>query len=607
MTAQTDFFGRQAAARRATKLLVLWFALGVIATAAVIYLIIFAVGENTGEDVRDIHYIVGVLAGTLLFIGGVSFFKQMQLSGGGGGKIAKDLGGTKVSADTTDPAERRLLNVVQEMSIASGVPVPDVYVLYNEACINAFAAGTRQEDAAIAVSAGALEKLSRDELQGVVGHEFSHILNGDMRLNVRLLGWIFGLLAISLLGSILMRFAFLVDNRVARSSGDKKGGVGILIIAIGIVLYVVGMCSQFFGKIVQAAISRNREHLADASSTQFTRNPLALANALSRIGGDTCGSELRSPKATEYAHFFFASGFNSIFATHPPLEKRIRLLNPNWDGKFLPPLKNNLVNERTTNPRKGKSAATVGFVADRMPTDDIVRHLAQTTNGARALIFMILMADTPDDNDEQARMLLEKENQTTFRLLEKNWEQISALPRENRIDAVLLAAPALREMKLRERKEFRNTLRQLANADDRISLFEFCLLRTVEGVLFAATIPTSGTAKTDAKRTLAQHANIILNEFLRQNWSMKSEWKNQLYNALLEQNVFPQNLPVLPDSELTIPALDAAFDALKAAPILTKEQFLRTCKKITLSDGKTSETERDLLAALASALGCPVL
>ncbi len=595
MTKQTDFFARQNTARRNTKLLVLWFILGIVSTAVVVYLLLFLVAGYTGENVISLGYIGGVLLGTFLFIGSISLFKQLELSGAGGGKIAEDLGGTKISPDTSDPAERRLINVVQEMAIASGVPVPDVYVLYNESCINAFAAGTRQENSAIAVTVGALEKLSRDELQGVIGHEFSHILNGDMRLNIKLLGWIFGLIAISMLGGIILRFA--VFSGRPRSRGKRSDGIAIILI-VGIALYIIGLCSQFFGKIIQAAISRQREHLADASATQFTRNPTALANALARIGGDTEGSKLQSPKATEYAHFFFASGFSSIFATHPPLKRRIKLLNPNWNGNFLPPLKNNFFDE---NPPSPPPQSTTG---DALAIDYTIRQLAQTSAHARALVFMILMTDNPHDNETQARFLLETESRESFKILEDNWEKISTLPMQHRIDAVLLAAPALREMSSRERKTFCEKLRQLANADGQISLFEFCLLRAVEGILFPTEITTfMGTKHCSLERSTC----IVLNLFLRQNQTPKPEWQKLLSSATSEQNVLPKNLSVLSDNELTIDALDATFDTMKSAPISFKEQLLCACQKVVLADGRTSDAERDLLNALSAALSCPLL
>ncbi len=242
----------------------------------------------------------------------------------GGSAVAESLDGRLIASNTNDPDERKLLNVVEEMSIASGVPMPKVYVLDNEDGINAFAAGHTPSDAAVAVTRNCMTKLSRDELQGVIGHEFSHILNGDMRLNIRLIGILFGIFCIATIGRILL---------YTRSSNSRdKNPLPI----IGLLLLVIGSLGVFFGRLIQAAVSRQREFLADASSVQFTRNPAGLSGALQKIGG--YGSLMESPHASDASHLFFASGLTDSFfgamATHPPLDARIRAIDPNWDGKF---------------------------------------------------------------------------------------------------------------------------------------------------------------------------------------------------------------------------------------------------------------------------------
>ena len=246
------------------------------------------------------------------------------------------VGGRLVDPQTADPAERRLLNVVEEMSLASGVPVPPVYVLDNEPSINAFAAGYQPNQAVVAVSRGCLEYLTRDELQGVLGHEFSHVLNGDMRLNLRLIGIVYGILALSIVGYYVMRSAgwcgFLARTRTSR--GDN----GAAIFLIGLALCILGYLGVLLGNIIKAAISRQREFLADASSVQFTRNPAGLAGALKKIGGLTDGSRIRDAHAHEISHMFFGDAFAgsifNLFATHPPLEERIRLLDPSFAGGY---------------------------------------------------------------------------------------------------------------------------------------------------------------------------------------------------------------------------------------------------------------------------------
>ena len=273
----------------------------------------------------DVRLFFGVTVGVLavIFIG--SAYKTNELSGGGS-SVATLMGGRPVNPNTTDPNERKLLNVVEEMAIASGVPVPQVYVLNDERAINAFAAGHTTGDAAIGVTRGCIELLTRDQLQGVIGHEFSHILNGDMRLNLRLIGVIFGLLCIATIGRVLL-------SARSRSSRDNNA-----LPLIGLVLVLLGAIGVFFGRLIQAAVSRQREFLADASSVQFTRNPGGLSGALQKIGQYGFGSRLESEHAPDLCHMFFGNGvrepFFGLLATHPPIPDRIRAIDPAWDGKF---------------------------------------------------------------------------------------------------------------------------------------------------------------------------------------------------------------------------------------------------------------------------------
>ena len=271
--------------------------------------------------------LLGVGFAVVVLIGGASGTKMLSLRRGGGA-VAEMLGGRLVSEMTDDPHEQRLVNVVSEMAIASGTPVPLIYVLDGEAGINAFAAGHGVEDAAVAVTRGALEQFTRDELQGVIAHEFSHILNRDVRLNTRLTGLLFGILVLSVAGRLLLRGG--AHARIGRSN-DRGGGAGAAV-AIGLALMIVGYIGVFFGRLIKQAVSRQREYLADASAVQFTRNPEGLASALKRIAGYADGSIIEAPAAEEVSHFFFADGMRSAFfgkmlSTHPPLEERIRRLD----------------------------------------------------------------------------------------------------------------------------------------------------------------------------------------------------------------------------------------------------------------------------------------
>ncbi len=329
-----DFFAHQDKARKHTKLLVVYFAIAVACMIVSIYLvsllIFFGVGSSQQTDgplpelaLWDAKLFAYVVFGTLGVVVLGSAYKTIEL-GKGGSAVAESLGGRLLSSEPTDPDERKLRNVIEEMAIAAGVPVPKIYVLEDEKGINAFAAGHSSGDAAIGVTRGCMTSLSRDELQGIIGHEFSHILNGDMRLNLRVMGVVFGIVCLAVIGRVLLYSR-------GRSSKDKNP-----LMLLGIALIVIGAIGAFFGRLIQAAISRQREFLADASSVQFTRNPAGLSGALQKIGG--VGSQLESVHAGEASHMFFGNGLGTPFlgmlATHPPLDERIRAIDPSWDGKF---------------------------------------------------------------------------------------------------------------------------------------------------------------------------------------------------------------------------------------------------------------------------------
>lgn len=592
----SDFFERQEKARRATRRLVFWFAFGLAGTAAAVYfLVIFALKASGCYDASsaslwDPKTAACVFAGTLMVVGGASLVKSREFGSSAGADVARQLGGREVSPDASRPDERRLINVVQEMSLASGVPVPRIFILENERGINAFAAGTSADRAAVAVSRGALDKLSRDELQAVVGHEFSHILNGDMQLNIRLVGWIFGLIVISLLGQILLRAGAFSPR--TRSRDGKNAAALVLLIGVG--LLAIGFISQIFAQIIQAAISRHRERLADASATQFTRNPKALANALSRIGGDAAGSRISSPRAGEFAHLFFASGVNALFATHPPLEERIRALDPSWDGEFLPPLS---APERAENAEANLSG--LRNVSETNSVPPFLAEMSRTADDAKTLICLLMMTDSPERNVEQAKILLEREKSAVFKKMEHLWERMRNFPREKRIAAVLVAAPALRELSARDRREFCETLDLLAQTDGNVSIFEFCILAAVRGLLL------SESQRKLSPSDVRSEAELVLNFFLRGNKTPRSRWAQDLSAALAKQTMFPGSLRVLDEAALNLPALESAFRTLRASPIRIREQLLFTARDVIAADGEITPEENDVLSAFAVALACP--
>ncbi len=342
----TDFFERQNTARRKTLILLGYLLPSVVLTIFSIYFVVVFALAFHGMHFRRHYYVQQLIHPTVVdwqlfgvvtavttgVVALAALYKAQQLASGGSA-VAAMLGGRRITSNTADLDERRLLDVVEEMAVASGVPVPEVFVLDGENGINAFVAGHNSGDAALGVTDGALRLLTRDELQAVVGHEFSHLLNGDMHLNMWLMSFLYGILFISLTGKFLANIYWDED-----SCGYSSGRRGSPFLFVGVALFVVGSVGYFFGRLIKCAVCRQREYLADAASVQFTRNPQALAGALKKIGGLVFGSRISGAEADEASHMFFSDVMpDSLFgwlSTHPPLEKRVREVDPMWDGTF---------------------------------------------------------------------------------------------------------------------------------------------------------------------------------------------------------------------------------------------------------------------------------
>ncbi|MDP0495473.1 MAG: M48 family metalloprotease, partial [Verrucomicrobiota bacterium JB024] len=528
----TDFFERQDQARGKTALLVLYFVLTVLCIVTVLYLlgVVILNGALTRsggmENFWDPSIFIWTTVVTVAVVGLSSVFKIREL-GKGGGVVARSLGGKKLEPFTQNSGHRRLLNVVEEMAIASGTPVPEVYVL-PENGINAFAAGFTPDDAAIAVTQGCIDNLSRDELQGVVAHEFSHILNGDMRLNIRLMGVIFGILVLAIIGQSVMGSLRHMRFSSTRSGKDAAAGAAVMLIVFltGLALFVVGNIGVFFGRLIQSAVSRQREFLADASAVQFTRNPGGIAGALKRIGGLSYGSRINSPHAEEAAHLFFSSGVRSYlggpFETHPPLEMRIRALEPGWDGRFvrtpypwpdsaLPgdshPPPNAYAGElsyqrqprrtyRKNEPLPPKlppvdpmqMVFTVGTLEaaaldqareTRESLDAAFGSFLRSPLEARALLYALVLDADEKRRSQQLGYLQTEAGETIAQTTRELYPRVRQRPRSDTLPMIELALPALGQMEPEASGEFQQRLRQLVELDGKVTVFEFVVTRLV--------------------------------------------------------------------------------------------------------------------------------
>jgi Zn-dependent protease with chaperone function len=626
-----NFFEQQDMARRRTARLVALFALAVLFTVISVYFVGLIAAhwiqphiEGTpATSFRLWRPEVLLLAGggsiLVILLGSVSKIAQLRH---GGSVIAVQLGGRPLSRSTTDLIEKRLLNVVDEMAIASGTPSPPVYMMDRELGINAFAAGYEPTAAVIGVSRGAAERLSRDELQGVIAHEFSHILSGDMRLNIRLIGLLNGILVIGLIGYFILRS--VAYRPVVRSSKSNEGGGIAAILAVGAALVVIGSIGTFFGNLIKAAVSRQREYLADASAVQFTRDPSGISGALRKIGGFSAGSSIISPHAPEASHMFFGravtSGMAGLFSTHPPLRDRIKRIDPSWDGTMLESQA-----RRTSDPSTHEAIASFNTAAmtatvlegignpttahlelarERLAAlPSALREAASEPFGARAVIAALLLDTSPDIRASQMGMISASDRAVAAEA-EKLQESVAALPRELRITLIDVALPTLNELSPGQDASFRELLRALIGADKRIDLFEFCLQRVVESHLDAM---QSGGRRAGvhyyAFGRLTNECALLLSAIARAGAAAPAA-----ASAAFEagaRRLGEGELAFVDDDRLTLDALSDALDALRHVTPKMMQRLLTACATVVAHDQQVTPREAELLRAIADSLGVP--
>ena len=644
-----DFFQSQENARKKTFLLVGLFVLAVLLIIVGVYATLTVVTAMMlgGMPEQGIPQPVSLWSGrrvvltAFVVIGVVGFSamgKIMEFSRGGGAAVAKSVGGQLVDPATKDPLERRLMNIVEEMAIASGCPVPKVYVLQNEAGINGFAAGNRLDDAAIAITRGGLEHLSRDELQGVVAHEFSHILNGDMRLNIRLAGVLFGLLVLSIIGQGLFRAAFHGSLYRGMSRGrrsDNNGGLMVLAV-LGGMLLVLGLVGQFFGRLIQAAISRQREFLADAAAVQFTRSADGISGALQQIGAAAGGGKVADADAATVAHLFFANAMQSrlggMLSTHPPLPKRIRAIDPSWDGSFT---RKKRASARASAEKKKSSVEANqrgGGGSGRTAADSIASGVgmmafihaigtisAESVDYARALRAGLsddLMTSIHSEDDAPvvaACLLLDEKPAIRTKQLELLRAELSPafeeravqlFPRvshelgRGRMALLELSLPALKQSEAKVSKEsFLRAMRQLADADGELHLRECLLLAVLEVRLRRERGEKPGRVK------LHDPAACRVLSALAQLETSTDEAAAEVL-ATGTQSAGASAIPFTRvDNNLQ---LEKDLVNLTGLSLEDRRTFLSLAARIVWHDQEVSSEERELLRALGAVLECPI-
>jgi len=640
-----DFFQQQDSARRKTFQLVVYFVLAILILIALVYALLLALGmHDASEPVSWWHPELLLLAalGVGFVVGGASAFKVAQLASGGQA-VALMMGGEEVPGTTTDARQKRLLNVVEEMALAAGVPVPPVYIL-EERGINAFAAGYAPGDAVVAVSQGCLNYLTRDELQGVVAHEFSHILNGDMRLNIRLIGLIFGIMALSIIGRMLM-FA----SR-GRSSGRNDSRGGLVLLGLGV--FVLGLVGAFFGRLIMAAVSRQREYLADASAVQFTRNSDGIGGALKKIGGLAEGSRIENPQAAEAGHMFFANAFAGeglfgLLATHPPLVERIRRLDPQFDGQFPEVRPVGADREELEGRRPGRvppfagiprvpglpqvplpvlgvpvlgfadeAASRVGHVDpeavryakalhDSMP--DLLRLAAQEPLSAHAVVYALLLDPRPDVRNLQLTRLKTMAELQDFAETLRLVAAVQALPDTHRLPLLDLAMPALRQMSPGQYWTFRAQVEMLMVADQRLNLFEYTLRCVLHRHLDAQFLPKRQTRPVHGSpQKLARPVAMVL-ALLAWEGQPKPDEAARAFDTGMRAYIGGDHTHRLPPrEECSLAEFDAALQTINRSVPAIKRRIIVACTACILANQQINVREAELLRAICDTLDCPL-
>ena len=647
-----NFFEQQDHAKRRTKILILLFAVSILLLIAGMYLslayLITLKMPEAGKEIPSMwnpQLMLWVVLGNGLVIGLGSLSKIIELRGGGV-RVAEMLGGRLIHAETEDPKERQLMNVVEEMAIASGVPMPMVYVLKDKS-INAFAAGHSPSNAVIGVTTGCMHLLTRDELQAVMAHEFSHILNGDMRLNIRTTGVLHGIVSIAVIGRVLCEIGFSADRDNENDPRGLLAGIGVL----GLVSAAFGAVGVFVGKCIESSISRQREYLADAAAVQFTRNPQAMAGALKKIGGLSLGGVLSNPHAEEASHMFFergvASKFGDIMGTHPPLEDRINRIDPYFDGDFTDIAFEDWANDagdgQSTDPKDAeassdfmKSAMMAGMMmggakmswnpeavatAASQPGQAQLQYAAELREslapelrkaahdplGAQALMFAMLLREDDTAFEEQLERLKTHCVEAIISETRILHPKTATMDPRAKLPLVDMAIPSLRQLTKDQYASFQETLQWLVESDQQIDLFEYTLGKVLDRHLKNHFEPS-------AKPRIQYHSIIpllprcstILSGFAHIGHEDTASTEHAFRQGAACLKELGKNLKLLPYSECTLGEMDAAVAELAQATAPLRMKVVNALAHTVGADGEVTIQEAELLRAFADMLDCPI-
>lgn len=639
-----NFFEHQDQARRNTRTLLLLMTLGVFAMGLAIYLLFFVVRRFSMPMSVDYleplpwfqpELLAMSVFGTGALVAMASLGRTLSLRSGGGARVAETLGGRLVSGNPRDVLEKRFVNVLEEMSIASGLPVPRAYVLDGEVGINAFAAGMSSTDAVVAVTRGCLEKLTREELQGVVAHEMSHITHGDMRINMRLMGVVFGILCIAYVGRLLLRFGS--DHRSSRGrseAGSMRAGV----VALGVGLLAIGLLGELCAKLIKAAIGRQREYLADASAVQFTRNPEGIAGALKKIGGFSEGSVVEGARAEEASHMFFGdihARLNGLFATHPPLMERIRRVNPGFDG-LMPEVAPGIAQpheqpfvgfspyqtQSTPSDTPPTGAAANAVTSTEMTSSvgtlkpdavasaqqflrDLPAELREGVHNAftaSAIAYAMLWCSDPAVAEKQDALLRRASGGALADATQRVLPLVQRVSRAHCLALAELLSPALHALSPDQRANFHRTVLSLVAADQRLSLFEHLLSESLVAMI-------APHAKREVSRRLKssmvqREVELLLSLLAQVGATTAADVEVAFQHAAAR---LPElRLQLVAPAEGQLRGLSHCLNALRSLAPLESARIVDAMAHCALSNQRVTTDEATLVAAACLALSVPM-
>ncbi|MBK8477624.1 MAG: M48 family metalloprotease [Opitutaceae bacterium] len=625
-----DFFEQQAATRRRSTRLLLLFALAVTA-----FLILLGVLPSLllagwslcfgpGWHWRWDWSVFGLVSGSAGFCFAAGAAIEWLNLADGGAALASRIGAEPLPPDSVDPAARRLLNIVEEMAIASGHAAPRLFVLRHESAINALSAGHEPRDAALIVTRGCLDRLTRDELQGVVAHEFSHLLHGDTSLDTRLTALLAGLLFIPELGRDLLRAGW-TEHTDPRTHHPVSGPTPLLVLApLALVLLGVGLGGFLLARALQSAVARQRELLADASAVQFTRLPAGLAGALGKIAASPDEQLTGAAGAAKLGHLYFATSRRSLlldwFSTHPPLAARLTALAGRSAGAESPNRDTSTATRRRALPGFSTLREELGSYVDS-PSAPSAAHLgysqrllaelppslvsaAREPNGAPAVVLGLLLAADPAFHPAQLELVRHGVGPEVARTLVTLTDAFASVPRAQRLPLLGLALPVLHALPASSAKKLVSTAHALAAHDDEIHLFEFALLKALERHL--APPPAARAFGHTSIDNFAGPIGILLSACARTDAADAAAAARSFAAGAALFSGIPQLLELAPPARCGLDSISAALDRLAAAPVAHRRVLLAACARAASSDRRVTLDEAELLRAIADALDCPI-